>query len=192
VHGDQRRVGGFRRVECSERVVGVAERRAQASDIELRGLQVALEMIGLAFVDGGIELDQHIPGIDVLAVRDPYGAYHAGLEGLDHLAVAGRDDLPGGGGHDIHMAQAGPGQSQHEEGDQGRADRPADGRGRGFDDFERRRQERELVAVPLLGSPREGHDFLFRFHEIPPKQERESDAAMQDRERAGEDKAAPG
>ena len=111
LHGDERRVGGGRRMEGGERIVGIGERRMQARDIELRGLQVALQMIGLAFVDGGVELDQHIAGIDVLAVRDPDGAHDAGLEGLDHLAVAGRNDLAGGGGHDIHVAQACPGQA---------------------------------------------------------------------------------
>jgi Na+-translocating ferredoxin:NAD+ oxidoreductase RnfC subunit len=93
----------------------------------LRGLQIALQMIGLALVDGGIELDQHIARTDALAVRDPDGAHDASLEGLDHLAVAGRYDLAGGGGHDVHMAQARPPQRQREQGDNGRPDRPTDG-----------------------------------------------------------------
>ena len=58
LHGDQRPVGSLRRTECGERIVGIGKRRTQASDIELRGLQVALEMIDLAFVHGGIEFDQ--------------------------------------------------------------------------------------------------------------------------------------
>jgi hypothetical protein len=50
-----------------------------------------------------------------------------------------------------------------------------------------------MVPLSQLGSPREGHDLLFRFHGIlPKKQERESVAVTQDRERAGERKAAPG
>ena len=36
------------------------------------------------------------------------GMHHAGLERLDDLGAAGRDDLAGGGGDDIDRADAGP------------------------------------------------------------------------------------
>ena len=57
LHGDQIRVGSIRRTECCQRIVDIGQRRMQASDIELRGLQVTLEMIDLAFIDGGVEFD---------------------------------------------------------------------------------------------------------------------------------------
>src|ERR1700688_4346610 len=123
-------------------------------------------MIGLAFVDGWVEFDEYIAGIDVLAVSDPYGAHDAGLKGLNHLAVAAWDNLTGRGRHDIDMAEARPGQGQHKHRNKGHADRPADG-GRGrFDDFQRGRQEGEVLPVPQLDACRKGNNLLVRIDEI--------------------------
>ncbi len=54
---DERLVGSLWQMECVDRVVGIGERRAQARNIELCGLQITPEAIDLAFIDGGIEFD---------------------------------------------------------------------------------------------------------------------------------------
>src|SRR5215469_13246578 len=146
-------------MEGRERVVEVGERGLEASDIELRRYEVALQVRGLARSDGGVELDQRLAGLDGLPVDDPDRAHHTGLERLDDLAVAGRNDLAGGGRHDVDFAEGGPDRRRRKQSHQGGADGAADRGGRGLDDLQRCRQEGELVAVSAR-SAREG-DYLF-------------------------------
>ena len=105
-------------------------------------------MVALGLVDGRVELDQHVAGLDALAVLDMDRAHHAGLERLDHLgapargrscrcAVATISTVP-------RQAQASATQNRAMIGD---ADRAADRRGRRLHDLERGRQERQLVRA---------------------------------------------
>ena len=71
-------------------------------------------MLPLGLVDGGIEFDQHLARFDALAVTDPDGTYHAGLERLDHLGAAAGDDLSRRRGDDIDLAERRPSQCQAE------------------------------------------------------------------------------
>src|ERR1700722_9698907 len=108
-------------------IVGVGKRGTKTSNVELRRLQVTSQVVGLPFVNGGIEFDEDVASIHVLAVCDQNGVYDASLERLDKLAVAGRNDLPRCGGYNVDVAQTGPDKSQHKQSDNGCADRPADG-----------------------------------------------------------------
>ena len=45
-------------------------------------------MIAFRRVDGRIKLDQHVPGLNRLAVLHPNRAHHAGLERLDDLGAS--------------------------------------------------------------------------------------------------------
>ena len=56
---------------------------------------------------GRIELDQDLAGLDPLPVADMDRAHHTGLEGLDQLGAAARDDLALCRRHDVDAADAG-------------------------------------------------------------------------------------
>ena len=93
------------------------------------------------------------PALTVCAVLHMDRAHHAGLERLDHLGPAGRDDLARRRGDDVDLAEAGPDErdarrTRHDGGGDGAAHR----RGRRLDDLQRRRQEFELGA--RAGAPR--------------------------------------
>ena len=93
LHGDQGgvRVGGRR--EIGQGIVSAGQRRAQPRDIELLGQKIAAQVIAVGRVDGRIELDQHIAGLDLLPVLHADRAHHAGLERLDDLGAVARHDL---------------------------------------------------------------------------------------------------
>ena len=84
-----------------------------------------------------IELDQQLPGGDVLSVADVDRADIAQLDRLDHLDAAGGDDFAGGGGDDIDFADDRPRQRDGEQ-DADRQHQPAQPRARRlFHDLER-------------------------------------------------------
>ena len=68
-----------------------------------------------ACVHRRIELDQHVAGLDALPIADMDRANNAGLERLNHLGPAARDDLAGCGGNDVDLPEACPGQRQAEQ-----------------------------------------------------------------------------
>ena len=141
------RIGG--RHEVGHRIVAAGERRAQPGDVELLGEQVVAQMVALGFVYGRIEFDQDVAGLDLLPVLHTDRAHHPGLERLDHLGAPARHDLAGRRGDDVDRARPGPNQRRAEQHDDGGPDRAPDRRRRRFDDFERRRQECQLLAAPL-------------------------------------------
>ena len=61
----------------------------------------------LCLTHGRVELDQHVTAFDSLAVMDLDRAHDSGLERLDSLGTAARDDLPGDC-DDIDCAEARP------------------------------------------------------------------------------------
>ena len=67
-------------------------------------------MVAFGLGHGRIELDQHVAGLDALPITDVDRANDAGLERLDHLGAAGRNDLARRGGDDVDAPQGGPNQ----------------------------------------------------------------------------------
>ena len=134
-----------RRLKCVFRIVTVAQRCAQSRNVQLRGNEIASDMLLLRLRHGRIEFDQHVTRLDALAIADMNGAHDAGFEGLYQLNAAARDDFSGCRRHDIDMPKRCPDQRQAEERDDGRADRVANRRRRRLDDLQCRRQEGELI-----------------------------------------------
>ena len=81
-----------------------------------------------------------------LAVVDMYRRDRAGLQRLDHLAAARRDDPAAGGGHHIHLAEAGPADRAEKQRHQAQHSHPGQGRRRSLHNLQRRGQEVELLA----------------------------------------------
>ena len=57
---------------------------------------------------GGIQFDQHLPGLDLLAVAHVDGFDHAGFQRLQDFGAAAADGLAAGDGDDVELAQRGP------------------------------------------------------------------------------------
>ena len=75
-----------RRMELRERIAGRSQRGAQPRHVELGGMITSLCRCSLsARVDGRIEFDQHLAGLDLLPVCNVDGTDDAGLERLDDL-----------------------------------------------------------------------------------------------------------
>ncbi len=147
------------------------EQRGQSHHIELVLEEIAAKPGLVGLVRGRVDLDEHIAGNNGLAIRDMDGPHHAGLERLDQLGPAGRDDPPRRGGDDIDMTDRGPGEREHQERDDGCGNAPADRRGRGLDDLQRRGQEFQLVAARARDAPRQrdnGRGGLSGLHATPP------------------------
>ncbi len=77
------------------------------------------------------------------------GADFAGVDGLDHLAAAGGYDLAAGGGDDVDFAEDHPKHGDDEEAGDGGGEHSADRRGRLFDNLQRCRQERQILALAV-------------------------------------------
>jgi hypothetical protein len=122
----------------------------------------------LGGVHGRIEFDQHVASIDPLPVAHVDRPHDARLERLDDLGAAAGNDLAGGDRHDIDRADAGPGQGDGEHGNDADADGAADRRRRRLDDFERRRQKRELVLLVTVALVWKLDDILSRLHAALP------------------------
>ncbi len=88
-------IGVGRRDEIGGAVAAARKRRAQARDVEPLGYEIVVQMVALGFIDGRIELDQHVAGLDALSVLHADRAHHAGLERLYHLAASARNHLAG-------------------------------------------------------------------------------------------------
>ena len=93
LHGDEVGACAGRRLKRAFRIVAVAQCRAQSCNVQLRGDEVALDMLLLGSRHGGIEFDQHVARFDALAVANVNGAYDAGFERLDQLDAAAGHDL---------------------------------------------------------------------------------------------------
>ena len=117
---DQYGIGARGRDEVRRMVVTDRKRRAQPRGVELLGEQIILEVVAFGGVDGRIELDQDVAGLNRLPVLHPDGADHAGFERLDDLGTPARHDLAGGRGHDVDGAPPGPQQRRAEQHDDGR------------------------------------------------------------------------
>ncbi len=132
-------------------------------------------MIALGFVRGRIELDQHVTCPYRLPILHLDRTHHPGLERLDHLDPAARQDLSARGRNDVDAAPPGPDQRRTEQRNDDCTNRALDWRGRRFHDFKRRRQECQFIAAALLRTPERndacrgpgGHHSFSRLHGIP-------------------------
>ena len=156
-----------RRLKLALRIVAVAQRRAQSCDVQLRGNEIASDMLLLRRRHGRIELDQDVTRLNALPIMNVNGAHDAGLERLYQLDAAAGDDFAGGGRDNIDMPEACPDQRQAEQRDEGCADGATDRRRRRLDDLQRRRQEGELVLFAAFSRRREGDDILRRLRLRP-------------------------
>lgn len=78
-----------------------------------------------------VQFDEGLARGDRLAVLNADGRDGGGLQGPDDLAVTGRDELAGGDGEDVEVAEAGPGDGGAGEEEEGPEDGPAEGGRRG-------------------------------------------------------------
>ena len=76
-----RRGGAFRRPEAGDRIGVLAQGRPEPRDVELGAREVALKVLQLGFIHGGVEFDQNVAGLDALAITNPDGTHHAGSKG---------------------------------------------------------------------------------------------------------------
>ena len=72
-------------------------------------------------------------------------------KGSDHFGAVGRDDFAGCGGDQIDLAEPAPGQGEGDDDDDGPGEGVCQRRGRGFDDFQRCRQELAFEGFALGG-----------------------------------------
>ena len=154
------RAGPGRRIKFRLRIVGIAQAGPQPGNVEAGGHEVVLDVLFLGRAHRRVELDEDIAGLDALPIADLDGAYDAGLEWLDQLDAAVGHDLAGRRGDDVDVPETGPDQAQAEHGDERCAHSAADRRRRRLHDFQRRRQEGDLVALPARGRLGKGDDVL--------------------------------
>ena len=117
-------IGGRR--EVGHRIVPAGERRPQPRDVEMLGEEVVVQVIAFCSVNGRIELNQYVAGLDRLPVLHPNGAHHPSLERLDDLGATARHDFSGRRRNDVDRAPPGPEQRRAEQQDDGDPDCTAD------------------------------------------------------------------
>src|SRR5262245_49677125 len=117
-------------------------------------------MVAFSLVHGRIELDQDLPSLDALPVANMDGPHNTGLERLDDFGAPTRDDFSRRRGDDVDLAKRRPGKGQAKQRNDRHANGSPDWRGRRLDDFQRRRQKRELMLVTAIWSRRKRDDVL--------------------------------
>ena len=122
-------------MEVSQGIVAFSQCRAQTGGAEAGGHEIDPKVVAVGYVDGGVEFDQGIARLDLLPVLDVDCANDTGLERLNDLGSATRDDLALGGRHNINPPEDRPGERQAEDRDDRAADREAGRRGRRFHDL---------------------------------------------------------
>ncbi len=129
--------------------------RRQPGDIELGLSEIVCQPVAIGSGVGGVELDQHIVGLHMVAILNPDRPDHARIQRLHHLELAHRRELTGRGGDDVDLADEGPGEGQHQEQHDGDRHRPSGGRRRGLQHLKRGGQEFALVPAlePLDHAP---------------------------------------
>jgi hypothetical protein len=113
--------------------------------LQLRRGQVVGGACAVGPGHGGVEFDQHLAGLDGLAVDDVDGLDGGGLDRLDQLAAGIGHDLALRHGDHVDVAEAGPEHGDEGEGHQQPGDDARRGRDRGFLEFERGGEEGGLV-----------------------------------------------
>src|SRR5262249_16415589 len=141
-------------------IVTAAQGGAQAGDVELRRGKIAAQMVAFGFVHGRIELDQDLADFHALPIAHTDCPHYPGLERLDHLGPSARDDFSPRRGDEVNLAKRRPGQGQPKQRNDRHTNGPPDWRGRRLDDFQRRRQERELMLVTAIWSRWKRDDVL--------------------------------
>ena len=160
------------RLELGERIVLPGQGRTQPRGVELSRHQIALRMPELGTAHGRIELDKDVVGIDALAVADMDRTHDAGLERLDGLGTAARNDLARRHGDDVDRADARPGQRDAEHGDDREGDGAADRRRGRLDDLECGRQKREFVLSTPYARLRKDYNIFSGPHAALPGADR--------------------
>jgi hypothetical protein len=79
------------------------------------GFELFLYAVPIGCGHGGVQLDQHLPCLDAVAVFDQHGFDHAGFQRLDDFGAVADDDAPRRYRHNVHMAEDGPQERQHKE-----------------------------------------------------------------------------
>jgi len=68
------------------------------------GLELFLHAGFVGRGNRGVELHQHLPGVDFVPVFDEHGFNDAGFQRLDDLGAVRDDDAPRCRGHDVYLA----------------------------------------------------------------------------------------
>ena len=122
--------------------------RAASSSLASRSLSAPLTV--------GVELNQDIARLHLLAVLNMDRTHHPGLEWLNDLGAAARHDLSGRRSDDVDRAPPRPEKRRAEQQNDRRPDGAPDRRGRRIHDFKRSRQERQLGAAPRRSGAHRG------------------------------------
>src|SRR5262249_10474609 len=135
-----------------------ARKRATSSCAEVRSLRKWLR--SASFMVGSSSI-RTCPALTFcLPVADVDGPHDAGLERLDDFGASTWDDFSRRRGDDVDLAKRRPGQGQAKQRNDRHTNGPPDWRGRRLDDFQRRRQKRELMLVTATWSRRKRDDVL--------------------------------
>src|SRR6202011_5087845 len=94
----------------------LAECGREPGHIELRGDEIALEVLAVRLVDRIVEFYQDVAGLHALAVSDIDCSNDADFKRLDDLGAARRHDLARGRGDDVDASKSRPTQAHAEEG----------------------------------------------------------------------------
>ncbi len=114
LHIDKRRTCARRRVKLVFRVVAIAQRSAQARDVQFRGNKIILDVLLLRRRHGRIEFNEDVARLHPLPIVDVNGAHDTSLERLNQLDATAGDDFAGRRCDDIDMSDDCPNQRQAE------------------------------------------------------------------------------
>src|SRR5262245_50123019 len=155
-------------MKLGNRIGITAQCGVQTGGIELRRGKVAAQMVAFGLVHGRIKLDQDLPGPDALSVANMDCSYYPRLERLDDFGAPARDEFSRRRGDDVDLAKRRPGQGQAKQRNDRHTNGPPDRRWRRLDDFQRRRQKRELMLVTAIWSRWKRDDVLSGLHGFRP------------------------
>ena len=150
LHGDELRARACGRLEIDYRILGVRQRSPEPGNVELGRDQVALDMVALGKIHGGVELDEHVARLHRHAVAHVNGAHHSRLVRLNGLGATAGDDLAGCRGDDVDLAECRPSQREAEQGNDRHPDRPPRGRGRRLHYLQRGREKCDLIPIAAI------------------------------------------
>ncbi|GJE70236.1 hypothetical protein CHKEEEPN_1772 [Methylorubrum podarium] len=149
------------------RIVRLAQQEACGLRVEDRLHPLGAGRLEVGRGVGRVEVDQHLPRRDVVALGHVDRLDHAGLQRLHQLHRSHRHQPARRGGDDLDPAQAGPAHSARHQ----RHHRPGGGpqrrRGRGLQQFQMRRQEGPFDPARALRACVQG-DHVAHGSKLPP------------------------
>lgn len=122
--------------------------RAAACPFRIGSLPGLGEAFLVGLGGGGVQFDQGLAGLYVVAFLHQDAADDAALQRLHELGPVADDDAPGRHGDDVDLAEDGPQQRDGEERHQHEGDAPGGGMDGGFLQAQRSRQKSLFIGQP--------------------------------------------